>query len=188
MCYGCLLAGGDSTTLGLSHALGEIAIRTIPAEQLIAPDFERFSKQQVVTDGVLELYLHRPAGPVAVNGGDYGAQTIQTLAMEEAFYSFLTNAIEQLDAQLNLNFRLVQDPALADVRFYMDSEISLGDGGGTLGIALSNDTRDRDFWEVMLNTPSFNGQTDYLYYAALHELGHTLGLEHPFDNSDGDVF
>lgn len=189
MCYGCFLAGGDSTTLGLSHALGESSLRTIAPDQLIAPDFRDFSQQQAVTDGVLDLYLHRPAGPVAVNGGGYGAQTIQTLAMEEAFYSFLTAAIERLDAELNLNFRLVQDPSLADVRFYLDSEISLGDSGGvTLGIALSNDTPERDFWEVMLNTPAFNGEIDYLYYAALHELGHTLGLEHPFDSSDGDVF
>lgn len=189
MCYGCFLAGGDSTTLGLSHALGESSIRTIPSEQLIANDFRDFSQQQVVTDGVLDLYLHRPAGTVAVNGGGYGAQTIQTLAMDEVFYSFLTAAIERLDAELALDFRLVQDPALADVRFYLDSEINLGDSGGvTLGIALSNDTPERDFWEVMLNTPAFNGDIDYLYYAALHEIGHTLGLEHPFDNSDGDVF
>ena len=189
MCYGCFLAGGDNTTLGLSHALGESSIRTIPSEQLIANDFRDFSQQQVVTDGVLDLYLHRPAGPVAVNGGGYGAQTIQTLAIDEVFYSFFTAAIERLDAELALDFRLVQDPALADVRFYLDTEINLGDSGGlTLGIALSNDTPERDFWEVMLNTPAFNGESDYLYYAALHELGHTLGLEHPFDSSDGDVF
>ena len=188
MCYGCFLAGGDSTTLGFSHALGESVIRTIPTDQLIATDFRDFSKQ-VLTDGVLDLYLHRQAGPVAVNGGGYGAQTIQTLAMDEAFYSFLTAAIERLDAELDLDFRLVQDPSLADVRFFLDSDINLGDSGGvTLGIALSNDTPERDFWEVMLNTPAFNGDIDYLYYAALHELGHTLGLEHPFDNSDGDVF
>jgi serralysin len=189
VCYGCFLAGGDSTTLGMSHALGESSLRTIPPDQLISPDFRDFSQQQVVTDGVLDLYLHRPAGPVVVNGGGYGSQTIQTLAMEEAFYSFLTAAIERLDAELNLNFRLVQDPSLADVRFFLDSEISLGDSGGvTLGIALSNDTPERDFWEVMLNMTAFNGEIDYLYYAALHELGHTLGLEHPFDRSDGDVF
>ena len=189
MCYRCFLAGGDTTTLGLSHALAQSSIRTIPSEQLIAPDFRDFSQQQVVTDGVLDLYLHRPAGPVAVNGGGYGPQTIQTLAMEDAFYSFLTASIERLDAEINLDFRLVQDPALADVRFYLDREINLGDSGGvTLGIALLNDTPQRDFWEVMLNTPAFNDESDYFYFSALHELGHTLGLEHPFDSSDGDVF
>lgn len=188
MCYRCFLASGNSVALGESHALGEQTLRTIPVEQLIAPDFESFTKQQVLTDGVLDLYLHRPAGSVTVNGGGYGAQTIQTVAMDEAFVAFFQDAVQKLDAEIDLDFRFVDSPDFADVRFYFDSEIALEGSGVTLGIALSNDTPQRDFWEIMLNTPAFNGEVDYLYYAALHELGHTLGLEHPFDNSDGDVF
>ena len=188
MCYRCFLASGNSVALGESHALGEQTLRTIPVEQLIAPDFESFTKQQVLTDGVLDLYLHRPAGPVTVNGGGYGAQTIQTVAMDEAFVAFFQDAVQKLDAEIDLDFRFVDSPDFADVRFYFDSEIALEGSGVTLGIALSNDTPQRDFWEIMLNTPAFNGEVDYLYYASLHELGHTLGLEHPFDNSDGDVF
>ena len=188
MCYQCLLAGGDSTVLGSSHALGEINLRTIPPDLLIAPDFRRFSTEQVVTDGVLDLYLHRPAGPVEVNGGGYGAQTIQALAIDDAFVAFFEDALRKLDAALNLDFRLVSSADQADVRLYSDSEIDVGGGGVTLGIALSNDTAQKDFWELMLNTPAFNGEIDYLYYAALHELGHALGLEHPFDATDGDVF
>ena len=188
MCYQCLLLGADNLALGRSHALGQPALRTIPVEQLIARDFERFTKDQVLTDGVLDIYLHRPAGPVQVNGGDYGSQTIQTLAMDEEFVSFFQDAVQQLDAEIALDFRFVDFPEAADIRFYLDSEISLGGGGVTLGIALENDTTEKDFWEIMLNVPAFNGERDYLYYAALHELYHPLGGEHPFDSSDGDVF
>ena len=188
MCYQCLLAGADSRALGASHALGKVTLRTIPPDLLIAPDFQRFSTQQAVTDGVLDLYLHRPAGPVQVNGGGYGAQTIQALAIDDAFLAFFDQALRRLDAELDLEFRLVDTADQADVRLYLDSEIELGGGGITLGIALSNNTAQKDFWELILNTPAFNGEIDYLSYAALHELGHALGLEHPFDRSDGDVF
>ena len=188
MCYQCLLAGADSRALGASHALGEISLRTISPDLLIAPDFQRFSTQKVITDGVLDLYLHRPAGPVQVNGGGYGAQTIQALAIDDAFLAFFDQALRRLDAELDLEFRLVDTADQADVRLYLDSEIELGGGGITLGIALSNNTAQKDFWELILNTPAFNGEIDYLSYAALHELGHALGLEHPFDRSDGDVF
>ena len=161
MCYPCLLAGADSSALGTTHALGKSDLRTIPVQQLIAPDFVNFTKG-LLGDGVLDIYLHRPAGLVLVNGGDYGPQTIQTLAMDDAFVAFFKDAVQRLDAEIDLDFRFVEAPDNADIRFYFDSEINLGGSGTTLGIALSNDTAGKYYWEIMINTPAFNGSLDYL--------------------------
>lgn len=190
MCYRCMLNGADSVALVSGHSgPAQLSLRLISTELLISPEFRNFSTQQVVRDGVMDVYLHRPAGPTVVNGGVYGSQTIQALELDDAFYSFLQRSLAELDAVLALDFRLVNQPEAADLAFYLDSEINLAesDGGITLGIALSNSTSQRSFWELMLNTPAFNTDTNSLHYAALHEFGHGLGLEHPFEDSDGDV-
>ena len=160
----------------------------VPTSDLISPDFSIFSRSLVMPDGVLDVYLNRQAGPVSVSGGDFGPQTIQALAMDASLADFLEASLNSVDRQIGLNIRIVDRPELADVRFYLDTTIDLGGTGVTLGISLPNELPDSRFWEVILNTPELSADPTYLSFAALHELGHTLGLEHPFDNADGDVY
>ena len=159
---------------------------TVPYTTLISPRFEAFSRNLVDQDGYLDVYWHRPAGPVSVAGGEFGPQTIEALAMDDSLASFLQSSLTALDPQLDLDFRFVSQPDSADLRFYLDSEINLGDAGATLGIALQNPTATGGFWECLINTPALQSEPDYQRFAALHEIGHVLGMEHPFDQSDGD--
>ena len=43
-------------------------------------------------------------------------------------------------------------------------------------------------WELYLNYPALDTDEPYRRYALIHEFGHSLGLEHPFEARDGDVF
>jgi hypothetical protein len=195
MCYECLLETGLSELLvaghnvigGSSLALGT-EVRAVPTSTLISSSLSNFTRNKVAPDGKVSVYLNLSSGPVAVGGGPYGAQTIQTLSISPELQSFLKSTITRLDSLIDLDFEMVNTQAQGDINLFLDQEILVDSGGTTLGIALSNSSNQRNWWELVINGPALQNQSDYLHYALIHELGHALGLEHPFDNSDGDVF
>jgi hypothetical protein len=164
----------------------------LTAQQLISPDFASFSAYHVLADGVLQVHLHGSGGATPVGGGPFGAQLIQALPMDPALQSYLQSTLERLDRLIAVDVAFTADPASADVNLYLDREIESGDPadgpGTTLGIALINHQAVRQWWEVVVDGPQLADRPDYLHYAFIHELGHVLGLEHPFDGSDGDSY
>lgn len=195
MCYACLLETGQSELLNAEHGLDSGAsvalateVRTVPTSALISASFSNFTRTTVAADGVLSLYMNTNGGPVAVGGGSYGAQTIQALAIDPGLQEFYRSTVARLDSLIDLDFVTVSSQAQGEVNLFLDQEIVVDSSGTTLGIALSNSSNRRNWWELVINGPALSNQPDYLRYALIHELGHALGLEHPFDNSDGDVF
>ena len=143
------------------------------------------TRRATATDGVLDYYLHAPGGAVTVSGGGFGEQEIQSIAIPGPDQDYFNAMVRRLDSIIDLDFTQVDNPLSADVDLYYDTEIDLGGGGITLGLATTSRVGG---WELYLNYPALDNDEPYRRYALIHEFGHSLGLEHPFEARDGDVF
>lgn len=100
---------------------------------------------------------------------------------------FIVRSFKRLNCILAIDSVEVGDVESASFAFYVDTEINVGDSL-TLGLAVPNNSPEGSWWEVFLNDPAMEEDLSLFRYAVLHETGHLLGLEHPFDSSDGDQF
>ena len=174
----------SSATIKPNDSLNLYGLSIAPAE-LLDNDSVAFTRRATATDGVMDYYLHAPGGAVTVSGGGLGAQEIQSIAIPISDQDYFNTMVRRLDGIIDLDFRQVDNPSSADVDLYYDTEIDLGGGGITLGLATMSGLGG---WELYLNYPALDGDEPYRRYALIHEFGHSLGLEHPFEAGDGDVF
>ena len=154
-----------------------------PADLLDNGNLE-VTRQGTVTDGVLDYYLHTPGGAVVVSGGGFGEQTIQSVPISGSDQAYFDAMVRRLDSIIDLDFRQVNTAAAADVDLYYDTEIQVGGGGNTLGLAT---TSGDGGWELFVNYPEIEFDEAYRRYVLIHEFGHSLGMEHPFEAGDGDA-
>lgn len=191
MCYVCWVNSGYTVPVAQARPLTvPDRPRVIPTADLIGPDLQAFNRR-AITDGVFDIYLHDADGPVSVGGGPLGEQTINAVAVGDELGGFLRSAMERLSPAINLEIAFTTDQSSDDLRFYLDLEFAIDDPaeeGVTLGVAVTNPRNGKSFWEIFINASELLGDTPYLNFVSLHEIGHSLNLEHPFDDSDGDFF
>ena len=157
----------------------------IPSAELIDEISVGITRRLVMADSYLDFYLHIPGGAANVTGGTLGKQVIQSLAMSKKDQNYFRSVIARLDALIDLDFREALSASAADVDVYYVQDINL-EGAGS-GITLGLSQTDGHDWEINIHYPRLVNDQSHLRYVFIHELGHSLGLEHPFRHDDGDV-
>ncbi|WP_115125939.1 hypothetical protein [Synechococcus sp. GEYO] len=183
MCILCEQSLAGSLSTG-RHVEGKAlyGLSIAPAE-LIDEVFVSVTRNVTATDGIMDYYLHEPGGKVTVAGGSYNQQSIQSVGIPGSDVDFFNSMVQKLDAIIDLDFRKSLTASQADVDLYYDVEIDLGDDD-VLGLATTDMSSG---WELFIDYPKLQNDQNYLRYILIHEFGHSLGLEHPFENKDGDA-
>ena len=134
-------------------------------------------------NSIYRYYIHSSSEPVEIGGGPYGNQTIHPLHISSDDEEFLISSISRLDSLIDLDFERTWQHSESVTRYFLDSNIDVE--GQPLALALINNDQSKQWFEILLDGSRLN-DLEYRRYASLHEYGHTLGLEHPFDDGDGD--
>ena len=158
--------------------------------EIIGDQLVDFSRLSFGNQEEVPIFIQEEGGAVEIYGGYPQTQVIETLPFDEELLNWLQAQIKSLDNLIDLDFEIKDSSDGTRIDIYLDTEIEINGNGTTLGLAIPNSYTFNDnsqdyWWDVVLNTPQLT-ELNQLKYALLHELGHCLGLEHPFDGTDND--
>jgi len=139
----------------------------IPTSALIDKDWVFYAQQSIDDHGGLyRYYLHTSSAPTAINGGSYGRQTINPLAISASDEVYLVATLERLDRLIDLDFERTSNVSAASMRYFHDSAFNID--GNPLGITIATGAHAEVWFEVLLDGSRLTDQSCRRYAAFMN--------------------
>ena len=129
-------------------------------DELISPAAFNFT-QPILEDGIVKTFIHKTCEP----------------------QRFVRNMLSHTGDLIDVDFKIVKKQRHAELKFY--ERTLIGDKPTYLGLASPYISPTGNKWNLYVK--SFIG-VESKKWVYLHEFGHFLGMEHPFNEKDGDVW
>ena len=146
----------------------------IDPDLLISEGAANFTNYIYSQDNSFEVFVNRDGGSVEVGGGYSQQQTINSVAIPLDDQVFIEDLISELNNKLAVNFSTSHDSDTSDISFTTTHLSSLIHQNSSYLVLLFQIYRAKRLVELFVNEPAFDGNTNHLRYALLHELGHAL--------------
>jgi serralysin len=127
--------------------------------ELISQPYYGFT-YPILSDGVVKTFIHKSCEPKA----------------------FIRDMLSHTENLIGIDFKVIRKQRKAEIRFF---EIPLIANEPTyVGLAVPYVSPIGNVWDIYVKTNPVSSK-QWIY---LHEFGHFLGMEHPFDDNDNDVW
>ncbi len=153
---------------------------------LIQPSWVQYDKTVLRGRRLIYYYINVPGTPFYTKPSDKSVLIKNTKPIPETEVLELTHILKRLSQSINLRFERVADRADSDftINFICNKKTDMV--GEAEGVGMHSDQ-----YNMLINRCAADGSVadrgeHYWRSIYLHELGHILGMEHPFDDFDKD--
>ena len=113
--------------------------------------------------------------------------SINATSISDTLNYWIEDQIWKLDRLLNVNFKKVNNRDDAILKIIHTNE-DIPNAKEAYGSAWTFHEGTKTNLEILLKTSSIGAADNFHKTAVIHEIGHCLTLEHPFESRDGDVY